>query len=278
MIRFVLLISPLSNDRALYLPLCVALLWPVIPSLLIMSAEFGESAFHPARHAHYADRRSIKWAGSFRSTFTEHLEMPLLLLFVQTGSNPTHTPQPPRQLLPLLSWSNPFNLQKSALLQNLFIMAAATKSLSLICCALLSHQPPMPLLIQRSVRRRCRLSLVAFSSFVFFTSRTLRSFKLLIPLSELLLFLSPTLLPPTPVVVLLSAFFRVRFSLSGLLFTCYRCICSYPNSTPFKTRLFPQRQCYSLTRSLRPALHSLRSVSCSLLVAICRLPFYVVLS
>jgi len=113
------------------------------------------------------------------------------------------------------SWSNPFNFTKThfsskCLWQQRRILSHMLRSPSILHLC--------PLLIQRSVRRRCRLSLAAFSV-CFFLSHTLRSFQLFIPL-----FLSPTLFPRS------SCCTTVRFlsSLSGLLFTCYRCICSHP--------------------------------------------------
>jgi len=125
--------------------------------------------------------------------------------------------------------------------------------------------PPMPLLIQRSVRRRCRLSLVAFLP-LFFLSRTLRSFKLLAPLLSSSFFSFANALTPQLQLLYHCPLFRVFFSLSGLLFTCYRCICSYQNPTPFKTRLSPQRRHYlhTYTLAFAPPLsipHPLRSIS-----------------
>ena len=185
--------------------------------------------------------------------------MPLFLLFVQTGSNPTHTPQPHRQLLLLLV--EPIQHSKNHFFFKIFIMAAATKSLSTICCASLSTtKPPMPLLIQRSVRRRCRLSLVAFLP-LFFLLLSVSYASVVQADHTSSSFLRQRSSPsPAPVVVLLSAFFFFAFA-SPYLGCCLPVIDAYVH-TQIPLLLKPSISAAALTRTtlFSPFPYSIRFV------------------
>ena len=136
-------------------------------------------------------------------------------------SCPPHRPDQTRHasavLLFLSSWSNSYNV-KTTPLRNPY---GSRNDLSRM---LRFPSPPMPLLVRRSVRRSCLSLLVTpvcsvlrdFFSF----SHTLRSFKPFMPLLCQRSSRVSVVVPPLS---------RFLFSLlSGLLFTCYRCICSYP--------------------------------------------------
>jgi len=118
----------------------------------------------------------VKWAGSFAQRLRDIRRCPFPI--IRTEWIKPATPQPSACRFSL-SRSNSFNFKTP-----LFEYPMATTTNCLICCA--PPRPLMPPLIQRSVRRRCRLSLVVslvqFSSPLTFSfSRTLRSFKPFMP-------------------------------------------------------------------------------------------------
>jgi len=174
--------------------------------------------------------------------------MPPLLLFVTDWIEPDKNASAARQLF--LSWSNPFKLQKPTFLFKIF-MAASTNHL--ICCARLSH-PPLPYAPVDPEISSSSLPLVARRIYCFFFClvRLGRS-SCFVPL-----FLRHRALPSLQLLYYCPLFVRVCFSLSGLLFTCYRCICFLPIPLLLKPVFLPPRHTHtpSLAFSIR-----LRSIS-----------------
>jgi len=161
------------------------------------------------------------WAGSFFSTSTGHLEMSL----PRCSYRMDQTRHASLVRLPfLLFLAEPFQLQKTPLFE-IFMATATTCPL---CCASLPF--PIPPSTQRSVRR-CHLPLVNFLRPVRFGRSSLSC-----PFSLL-----RQRFFRAPLVVLPSASSRFSPLIFGLLFTCYRCICSYPTHSfelfPFTTAL-----------------------------------------
>jgi len=148
--------------------------------------------------------------------------MPPLLLFVTDWIEPDTNASAARQLALPLSWSNPFNPSKIRFsFQNLY--GSFDESSSLICCSCFPNHSSMPLLIQRSVSSSLPLVARRLHCLFFFLSRTLRSFKLLIPLSESFFHPSPTCSSSCCTTVR----FFVRVCFSSLLGCCLPVIDAY---------------------------------------------------
>jgi len=98
------------------------------------------------------------WAGSFRSTSTEHLDDASFSVVRHRLDRTRHqTPQPPVSCFSSLGRTHS-TFKNPPFLQNLY---GSLDESPLSHMLRLSFHSSMPLLIRRSVRRRCRLSLVA---------------------------------------------------------------------------------------------------------------------
>ena len=193
-----------------------------------MCAEYGESAIYLVRHPRYANQRlSPSGLGPFAQRLRSIWTMPPFLLFVTDWIEPdTKRLSRPSVVSPLLV--EPIQPSKTRLFFKIF-MAASTNHRSLICCACRSNSPLLYAPVDPEISSSS-LPLVArrLSSFFhrFFLSRTLRSFKLF---HTSFRFLRQRALPSLQLLYYCPLFVRVCFSsLSGLLFTCYRCICFTP--------------------------------------------------
>jgi len=176
--------------------------------------------------------------------------MPPFLLFVTDWIEPDTNASAARQLFLLRSWSNPFNPSKTHFsFQNLY--GSFDESSSLICRSRFPHPlllyAPVDPEISFVVVAACRsshslfflfLSSVSYASVVQAAHTSFRAF--LFPLRQ-------RALPPLQLLYYCLLFVRVRFS-SGLLFTCYRCIC-FISKIPLLSKpvSFPLRYTHSLS-------------------------------
>ena len=139
----------------------------------------------------------------------------------QTGSNPTPNASAARQLF-LLSWSNPFNLQKPAFSSKSLWQPRRITTLSYAALVVpLLYAPVDPEISSSSLPLVARRPSSFFHRF-FCLVRFGRS-SCFIPLFDSF---ANVLFPHSSCCTTVR--FLFAFSLSGLLFTCYRCICFTP--------------------------------------------------